>query len=174
MPSILGNAARPYTTQDGNMKNLWLVAYIAAIVAVNYGFSITQPLNVFGVFLPPMTFLVGAIFVIRDYAQRANAPLIWPAMLVGCAINWWMASPDVAIASAVAFLFSEALDWLIFTITKRPLRDRILWSSAVATPLDSIVFLAMIGHFAIWPVVVMTVSKMLASVFTWAALRARA
>ena len=153
------------------MKNLWLLAYIAAIVAVNYGFSVTQPFNVFGVFLPPMTFLVGAIFVIRDYAQQANNTMIWPAMLVGCTISWWMASPDVAIASAVAFILSEALDWLVFTVTKRPLRDRILWSSAVATPLDSVVFLLMIGHFSIWAVVVMTISKMLASAFTWAALR---
>lgn len=148
-------------------------AYILAIVAVNYGFSVTAPMELpGGIFLPPMTFVVGAIFVLRDYAQREIGHKVWLAMLVGCAISFFMADPFVALASAAAFLVSEGADWLVYTGTKRPMRDRILWSSALSTPLDSIVFLALIGHFGWLAVAVMTVSKMLAALVVWGGLAA--
>jgi queuosine precursor transporter len=56
-----------------------------------------------------------------------------------------MVDPFIAVASVSAFLVSETADWIVYTVTKRPLRDRILASSAVSSPLDSVVFLGLIG-----------------------------
>ena len=68
-------------------------------------------------------------------------------------------------------VISEGLDWVVYTTTKRPLRDRILLSSAIGTPIDSIVFTAMIGILSPMNVVVMTASKMLSAVAVWLSLK---
>ena len=39
-------------------------------------------------------------------------------------------------ASAAAFAVSESVDWLVFAITKRPLKDRVLLSCAASAPVD--------------------------------------
>ena len=64
-------------------------------------------------------------------------------------------------ASCVAYLLGEAIDWLVYSLTKKPLRDRVLLSSLLSTPVDSAVFLAMIGFCSVGGVLLMTVSKML-------------
>ena len=78
-----------------------------------------------------------------------------------------MADPFVAIASVTAFLISESADWAVYTWTKKPFAQRILISSIVSTPIDSAVFLAMIGHFSILAVVLMTISKMIGALIVW-------
>ena len=78
-----------------------------------------------------------------------------------------MANPFVAVASLVAFLISEFADYLVYSLTKKPLAQRILISSAVGTPLDSAVFLGMIGHFSVLAVVLMTIAKMVGAVVVW-------
>ena len=145
----------------------WTILYIAAILGVNYGFSVTAPIEVFGVFLPPMTFVVGAIFVIRDFAQRQIGHWVWLAMGVGVLLSYLMADPFVATASAAAFLVSEAADWAVYTFTKMPFHQRILLSSVVSTPVDSTVFLVMIGFASIPAIALMTASKMVVAVAVW-------
>jgi uncharacterized PurR-regulated membrane protein YhhQ (DUF165 family) len=78
-----------------------------------------------------------------------------------------MASPFVAVASLAAFLVSEFADWGVYTWIKKPFAERILISSAVSTPLDSAVFLGMIGHFSLTGVVLMTVAKMIGALIVW-------
>jgi uncharacterized PurR-regulated membrane protein YhhQ (DUF165 family) len=84
-----------------------------------------------------------------------------------------MAAPYVAIASAAAFLVSELVDWLVYTVTRRPLSERILYSSLLGTPVDSVVFLWGIGHLSVTGVVAMTVSKMLGALVVWWLIRRR-
>jgi uncharacterized PurR-regulated membrane protein YhhQ (DUF165 family) len=84
-----------------------------------------------------------------------------------------MASPFIAIASITAFLISEFADWGIYSFTGKKFHERVLWSSALATPIDSIVFLAIIGHLSVTGVVAMTVSKMLGALMVWWMLRKR-
>ena len=148
---------------------LYTLLYIGMIVAVNYGFSVT-PLVALpdGTMWPPMSLAVGFIFVIRDFAQREVGHRVLLAMLVGAVLSYLMADPYVAIASAAAFLVSEIADWVVYTITKRPLSDRILLSSLISTPIDSVVFLGLIGHLSFAGVVAMTVSKLIgALIVTW-------
>jgi len=150
----------------------WVLIYVASIVAVNYGFSAVPlvDLGPLGMW-PPMSLLVGAVFVLRDFAQRDAGQWVLLAMGVGLVLSYVMADPYVAIASACAFAISEALDWLFYTLTKRPLAQRILISSAVSTPIDSAIFLGMIGHLSFVGVLVMTASKMIAALAVWRFLR---
>lgn len=147
----------------------WTAAYIVLIVGVNWAFTVVPLVELpagLGMW-PPVSIIVGVIFVVRDFAQKEVGHWVIPAMLLGAAISWFMASPVVATASVVAFLASETADWLIYTVTKRPFRDRVFLSSAIGTPIDSSVFLSMIGHFSIVGIITMTFSKMIAALFVF-------
>lgn len=154
---------------------MWTISYIILIVAVNYGFSVVPLLPTpWGDMFPPMSLVVGFIFVARDFAQREIGHKVILAMLVAGVISYFMASPYVAIASVTAFLISEFADWAVYSFTKKPFHQRVLLSSALGTPIDSAVFLAMIGHFTLTGVVMMTVAKMLGALVVWQMMRRRA
>lgn len=137
---------------------IWVAAYVASVVAVNVAF----------VWRPDLAWLwsvaVGSIFVTRDFTQRTIGHWVVAPMVAGIVLSYFLASPFVALASATAFAVSEATDWLIFSITKRPLRDRVLWSCAASAPVDSAVFLLMIGAFGPLAFVAQVGSKMLAAI----------
>ena len=145
------------------MQFKYSLAYILSILAVNYGFSLVPPVPLLGEMWPPMSLAVGAIFVLRDFAQREIGHRVIIAMLIGACLSYVMADPLVAVASVVAFLVSETADWAVYTYTKKPVKQRILLSSAIGTPIDSAIFLAMIGYFSIGGVALMVASKMVAA-----------
>lgn len=148
--------------------------YIFLIVAVNYGFTVVPLVQTpWGEMFPPMSFAVGLIFVARDFAQREIGHKVLLAMLAAGALSYFMASPYVAIASVTAFAISELADYAIYTWTRKPFAQRILLSSAIATPIDSAVFLAIIGHFSIAGVVAMTLAKMVGAFVVWHVVRRR-
>ena len=94
-------------------------------------------------------------------------------MLIAGGLSYVMASPFIAIASITAFLISEFADWGIYSFTGKKFHERVLWSSVIGTPLDSIVFLALIGHLSVIGVIAMTASKMLGAVVVWWMLKRR-
>jgi hypothetical protein len=140
------------------------------MVLVNVGFMYVPLFHGW----PPISLAVGLVFVLRDFAQREIGHKVILLMLVGAVLSYCMASPAVAVASCVAYLVGESVDWLVYTFAKRPLHDRVLLSSLLGTPLDSAVFLAMIGFFSITGVVLMTISKMIGASVVWYWLRQRA
>jgi uncharacterized PurR-regulated membrane protein YhhQ (DUF165 family) len=156
------------------MRYGFTVLYIALIVGVNWLFAVT-PLVALpdGTLWPPASLAVGFVFVVRDFAQREVGHRILLAMLVGAALSYWMAGPAVAAASAAAFLVSELVDWAVYSFTGRPLSQRILLSSAVGTPIDSLVFLAGVGLLSPAGMAAMTASKMLGALIVWWLIRRR-
>ena len=64
-------------------------------------------------------------------------------------------------------------DWLVYSFTKRPFAQRILLSSVLATPIDSIVFLGMMGWLSAPGVLAMTASKMVGALIVWYLVRNR-
>jgi len=148
--------------------------YIFFIVLVNYAFDAVPLLSLPGGELwSPVALIVGLVFVTRDYAQRAVGHWVLPAMLLGGIISWFMATPAIALASVCAFAISELTDWAVYTITKRPFSQRVLLSSALSTPVDSVVFLSLVGLFSVPAVLIMTVSKMLGAVIVFYLVRRR-
>ena len=102
------------------MRFRYTIVYITLIVAVNYGFTVT-PLVALpgGEKWPPISLLVGFIFVARDFAQREIGHRVIIAMLAAGALSYIMADPFVAAASVAAFLFSEFADWAVYSFTGR-------------------------------------------------------
>jgi len=156
------------------MAYRFALLYIALIVIVNYGFTVVPlvPLPD-GTMWPPMSLAVGFIFVVRDFAQREIGHRVLLAMLIGATLSFFMASPFVAVASVAAFLVSELADWGVYTVTNKPLSQRIFYSSLIGTPLDSAVFLYLIGHFSLVGIIAMTASKMLGALAVWWMIRRR-
>lgn len=148
--------------------------YIALIVTVNYAFTVVPlvPLPD-GTLWPPVSLLVGFVFVARDYAQREIGHRVLLAMLVGVVLSYFMASPAVAAASGAAFLVSELVDWAVYTLTRRPFSQRVLFSSVVGAPVDSIAFLGGIGLLSATGVIAMTASKLVGALVVWWLVRRR-
>lgn len=153
---------------------MWVAAYVAAIVLVNWLFDVLPivetPLGAW----PPASIVVGFVLILRDFAQREVGHYVLMAMLAAGVITYFMVDPFIAFASVSAFLVSETADWIVYTVTKRPLRDRILASSAVSSPLDSVVFLGLIGFLSPASFMLQTISKFAGAAVIWAVLRHRA
>ena len=148
-------------------NNKYTLFYILSIVLVNIGFIYVPMIPLLGQMFPPMTLIVGLVFILRDFAQREVGHGVLIAMGIGAVLSYIMADPFIAIASVVAFGISELVDWAVYTYTKRPLKQRILLSSALGTPIDSAVFLTMIGFFNPVGFVLMTLGKMIAALIVW-------
>lgn len=143
---------------------LWAVIYVMMIPFLNWSFGVVPNLefvgpwvsgehNLFGLVFPddtqvagslmlhPLTLVTGLVFVIRDFVQREMHQ--WVLLAMALALGWSMyyAWIVIVIASGLAFFVSEFFDWLLFTFTKMKLSKRILYSSAVATPIDTTIFL---------------------------------
>lgn len=146
--------------------------YLAGIIFSNLGFSYLPFFDTpFGV-LPMMSFFVGFIFVIRDFAQRhVGNMIVLPVMILGIVISYYLADPRVAIASAAAFAAAEFVDWAVYTTTKKPFSERVLISSVYSVPVDSIVFLAGIGAFSFGSIFIMSLSKFAAAAIIWCYMR---
>ena len=148
-------------------NNKYTLLYILSIILVNIGFIYVPMIPLLGQMFPPMTLIVGLVFILRDFAQREVGHGVLIAMGIGAILSYIMADPFIAIASVVAFGISELVDWAVYTYTKRPLKQRILLSSALGTPIDSAVFLSMIGFFNPVGFILMTLGKMVAALIIW-------
>lgn len=140
-----------------------MIAYIATVVLINVAFSyvpvIVTPIG----FVSPVAILVGAVFVIRDFVQRDTGNGVLLAMLVATVLSYVLADPYVAIASAAAFAVSELIDYAIFTLTRRPFRERVIISSLAAAPIDTAIFLFGINAFTVGTFGLMVLSKLVAA-----------
>jgi uncharacterized PurR-regulated membrane protein YhhQ (DUF165 family) len=125
---------------------------IANYVTTRYGFI---PVG-FGVTATAGTFAAGFALAFRDGVQDAFGRLATVGLIaIGAVLSFLVASPAIAIASAVAFLVSELADLTVYT----PLRNRgefggkwwaiaVLISGLVGAILDSILFLGIAFGFA--------------------------
>lgn len=98
-----------------------------------------------GLMAPSGVLMVGLALVLRDLVQR-RLGLGWAAgaILAGTALSALLAPPALVIASAVAFLLSEAADLAVYTpLQRRGLVLAVAASSVVGLVVDSVVFLGL-------------------------------
>src|ERR1044072_3278328 len=140
---------------------MWVVVYIVSIVLVNWLFVAVAPWpTVFGdVYLANV--VGGFVFVLRDYGQRQVGHKILLATLVAGIITYFMVDQVIAVASLTAFVLSETTDWAIYSFTRRPLQQRILLSSLVAVPLDTLAFQFLANYLTPAPFTTEVLSKAL-------------
>lgn len=133
-----------------------ILAHAATIAAANiltaqYGLV---PVG-FGLVTTAGTYAAGAALLARDLVHRYGGP--WWSLLavaLGGLLSWAMSTPELALASTVAFTLAELADLLVFTpLRKRSFAGAVVASNAVGAPIDTLVFLSLAGFPITWPVV---------------------
>lgn len=127
------------------------LAFVACIIAANYATARFGFIPVWwGVTATAGTLFAGLAFLARDAVQDvAGRRAVVALIVVGAGLSWWLSTPQLALASGVAFLVSELTDMAVYT----PLRAwswtaAVLASNTVGALLDSVVFLTL-AHFPV-------------------------
>lgn len=134
---------------------LCLAAFLCSIPFANHWLTVHGMWSHFGPIpgpIPSAVWVVGFAFVLRDLAQLTLGRYwAWAAIVAGTVLSWWLASPALAVASGMAFLWSESTDALIFT----PLANRgttrafllgVSISGYAASVVDSALFVRLAFH----------------------------
>jgi uncharacterized PurR-regulated membrane protein YhhQ (DUF165 family) len=120
-----------------------LAGYIGTIFAANWAIERFGIVPVgFGYVAPAGVYFVGLAFTFRDTTHRSLGRE-WTALaiLVGAGLSAFV-SPDFALASAAAFLFSEFADFAVYTpLAERRWLTAVAASNIVGTVVDSVIFL---------------------------------
>ncbi|WP_208437087.1 VUT family protein [Bartonella taylorii] len=107
-----------------------------------YWFGLNELLT-YGAFTYPFAFLVNDL-TNRFYGPSAARRVVYAGFFAGFFVSWILATPRLAIASSLAFLFGQLLDIVVFT----PLRRKTWWKAPLAaalvgSALDTVVFFAL-------------------------------
>jgi len=131
-------------------------AYIAVIVAANWATATFGLIPIgFGLAVTAGTFFAGLAIIIRDGVQM-HTGRVWMlvAIIVGALVSAATATPAIALASGMAFVVSELVDWAVFTpLRPRSLPTAVLASSVVSAPVDTVLFLYLAGFGVTWQAV---------------------
>ena len=152
---------------------MWTALYVVSIVLVNWMFTAIAPWPTPLGDLYLANIVVGFVFVLRDYAQREIGHSVLAATAVGGVLTWFMVDPVIAVASITAFVLSAMADWGVYSFMRRPLSQRILISSLIAVPLDTLAFQYLAGYLTPAAFVTEIASKALGVLLVWYLLRMR-
>ena len=126
-----------------NLGLLSLAAYIGTIFAANWAIERFGIVPVgFGLMAPAGVYFVGLAFTFRDTTQRTlGRGYTVIAILIGAGLSAFV-SPEFAVASGVAFLFSEGADFAVYTpLAERRWLTAVVASNVVGAVVDSVIFL---------------------------------
>jgi uncharacterized PurR-regulated membrane protein YhhQ (DUF165 family) len=126
------------------MRYLTLTLFILSIAAANWAIAAFGIVGVgFGLMAPAGVYFAGLTFSLRDALHETGGRRwVIGAIIGGAALSSLLAGPQLAIASGVAFLLSEASDYAVYA----PLRQRswlgaVVASNTVGVIVDSALFL---------------------------------
>lgn len=148
----------------------WTALYVGLMPFINWSFAAVPtwdiPAQFGGGQFQPLAIVTGLVLVVRDFSQREMKHWIWGAMIVGLLLSSLTSWITVVVASGLAFLVSETVDWAVYTFSKRPLSQRIMLSSVASAPLDQVVFIGLAsfvvpGIFAWGTILTGIISKLL-------------
>lgn len=134
----------------------FLAAYIGSIAVANWMTATFGLIPIgFGLAVTAGTFAAGAALVLRDGVQTELGKLwVLGAIVAGAALSFVTSTPAIAIASTIAFLVSELVDFAVFTpLRGRSLPRAVLVSSVVSAPVDTVLFLTIAGFGVTWQAV---------------------
>ncbi|GAA5096145.1 VUT family protein [Bartonella acomydis] len=126
-----------------------ILAMCATVTASNilvqypvYWFGLNELLT-YGAFTYPFAFLINDL-TNRFYGPAAARRVVYAGFFAGVFVSWILATPRLAVASSLAFLFGQLLDIVVFT----PLRRKTWWKAPLAaalvgSALDTVVFFAL-------------------------------
>ena len=159
------------------MSNLFkypgAISYLLLIFLVNLAFPY---LPIYTIFHSPFSagdFTVGVIYIARDFAQREVGKNVIYLMIIGCVLSYLFADRQIALASICAFGVGETIDWSLYTFLSRPFSQRLLASSMLSVPVDTVIFLYLINQLNFAGFMVMTSAKLLGISMVWLSWRRR-
>jgi Uncharacterized conserved protein len=133
-----------------------LIGYVIVIIAANWMTNVFGLVSIVGLAVTAGTFAAGLALIMRDAVQVYFGKAVsLVAILVGAGISAFTSTPAIALASGIAFLVSELVDFGVFT----PLRSKslplaVVSSSIVSAPVDTVLFLHIAGFGITWEAVV--------------------
>ena len=131
-------------------------AYTGVIIAANWMTATFGLVPIgFGLAVTAGTFAAGAALIVRDGLQlRVGRTWMLAAIAAGALISAVTSTPAIAVASGVAFMVSELVDWGVFTpLRPRSLPGAVVVSSIVSAPVDTVLFLHIAGFGVTWQAV---------------------
>ena len=158
----------PNAPTTRQLRFAWSALYFVTIVVSNLLLVWMAPVGIFGVVIPPAIILFGLVFVFRDYAQMDLGHSVLAVMLAAALATYWLAGPDIAFVSVVAFLVSELVDYVVFSITKRPFLQRMLLSSLISVPVDTGLLFYLLNILDAKTLMVGVALKMIGTTIVWA------
>ncbi|MBL8531518.1 MAG: VUT family protein [Hyphomonadaceae bacterium] len=148
----------------------WAALYVGLMPFINWSFGAVETYAIPGWLgggqFQPLAIVTGLVLVVRDFAQREMKHWVWAAMITGLLLSTLTSWITIVVASGLAFLISETVDWAVYTFSKRPLSQRIMLSSVASAPLDQLVFIGLAsmvvpGIFAWGTIITGIASKLL-------------
>lgn len=143
------------TTMTRRIGWVALIVYGISIYAANWmirnvgtpipGGSHLWPVG-FGLMAPSGAYAAGITFVARDVIQRTIGKRWSLLVIIPGALLTALLDVHLAIASATAFLFSESVDFFVYTpLQQRGFVRAVVASGLVAALVDSLIFLSLAG-----------------------------
>ncbi len=121
----------------------WLIRSVGTVVLPDG--SHLLPVG-FGLYAPSGAYAAGVTFVARDVIQRTIGKRWSVVVIVPGALLTALLDVRLALASASAFLFSELVDFLVYTpLQQRGFVRAVVASGVAASVVDSVLFLSVAG-----------------------------
>jgi queuosine precursor transporter len=118
----------------------WLIGHVGTVCVPNGPCLLpVAP----GILAPSGVLMIGAALLLRDLVQRRyGAPWSLSCIAAGTMLSFLIAPPALALASGAAFLFSELVDFAVFTpLYRRQLVAAVAFSVLAGAIVDSALFL---------------------------------
>lgn len=122
---------------------LYVAGYVATILAANWAVASFGLVPVgFGLIGPAGVYFAGLAFTLRDLTQESLGRRWTVIAIVAGALLSAAVSPALALASGVAFLFSELADFAVYTpLSEKHWLGAVALSNVVGLTVDSVLFL---------------------------------
>ena len=139
---------------SGVLATAAVAGYLLTVVAANVVSVHWSPLASGGLLIPAGTVFAGMSLTLRDLVHDVCGPRgVAAGTVVGAGISATLASPQIAVASVVAFTFSEVLDAVVYARVRHRTRlGAAAVSNAVGLVVDTAVFVPLaFGDVAVVP-----------------------
>ena len=131
-----------------------LAAYVGTIVTANWASTHWSALLVGAVAVPAGTLWAGVTFTLRDLLHECLGPRgVLAAIAGGAGLSWLLASPQIAVASVLAFTVSELIGSLVYgQLRAWSVVGAVIGSNLVGLGIDSVLFVPLaFGSFTFVP-----------------------
>jgi uncharacterized PurR-regulated membrane protein YhhQ (DUF165 family) len=113
-----------------------------AIIAANWFSAHWAPLLVGVIVVPAGTMWAGLTLCLRDLLHEVlGVPGVAGAIGFGAVLSWWLATPQIAVASVVAFTVSETINSVVYArLRSRSRLNAVIGANLVGLGIDSVLF----------------------------------